>query len=93
MKTKLFLLQLIVFGFFPTQVFSQNFESPQSLVDKLKRSIEQPSQGQLEIVAIKSTPMPQIYEVELNSGNYFIAMFRVTIYLLEICIRLRIPVY
>ena len=69
MKTKLFLLQLIVFGFFPTQVFSQNFESPQSLVDKLKRSIEQPSQGQLEIVAIKSTPMPQIYEVELNSGE------------------------
>ena len=69
MKAKLFLMQLSVFAFLYSQSFAQTFESPQSLSDKLKRSIELPSQGQLEIVAIKSTPMPQIYEVELNSGE------------------------
>ena len=42
---------------------------PQDLADKLKRSVELPSQGQLEIVAIKETPLPQIFEVELNTGE------------------------
>ena len=68
MKIKLLLVHLIFFGF-TTQVFAQNFGGPQDLVDKLKRSVELPSQGQLEIVAIKETPLPQIFEVELNTGE------------------------
>ena len=68
MKIKLVLIHLIFFGF-AAQALSQNFVGPQSLVDKLKRSVEQPSQGQLEIVAIKETPLPQIFEVELNTGE------------------------
>ena len=68
MKIKLLLVHLIFFGF-TAQVFAQNFGGPQDLVDKLKRSVELPSQGQLEIVAIKETPLPQIFEVELNTGE------------------------
>ena len=68
MKVKLLLVHLIFFGF-TAQVFAQNFGGPQDLVDKLKRSVELPSQGQLEIVAIKETPLPQIFEVELNTGE------------------------
>ena len=68
MKIKLLLVHLIFFGF-TAQVFAQNFGGPQELVDKLKRSVELPSQGQLEIVAIKETPLPQIFEVELNTGE------------------------
>ena len=68
MKIKLLLVHLIFFGF-AAQVFAQNFVGPQDLADKLKRSVELPSQGQLEIVAIKETPLPQIFEVELNTGE------------------------
>ena len=68
MKIKLLLVHLIFFSF-TAQVFAQNFGGPQDLVDKLKRSVELPSQGQLEIVAIKETPLPQIFEVELNTGE------------------------
>ena len=68
MKIKLLLVNLIFFGF-TAQVFAQNFVGPQDLADKLKRSVELPSQGQLEIVAIKETPLPQIFEVELNTGE------------------------
>ena len=68
MKIKLLLIHLIFFGF-SAQVFAQNFMGPQGLADKLKRSVELPSQGQLEIVAIKKTPLPQIFEVELNTGE------------------------
>ena len=68
MKIKLLLMHLIFFGF-TAQVFAQNFVGPQDLADKLKRSVELPSQGQLEIVAIKETPLPQIFEVELNTGE------------------------
>lgn len=68
MKTKLLLIHLIVFGF-TAQALSQSIAGPHDLVDKLKRSVELPSQGQLEIVAIKETPLPQIFEVELNTGE------------------------
>ena len=68
MRIKLLLVHLIFFGF-TVQVFAQNFVGPQDLADKLKRSVELPSQGQLEIVAIKETPLPQIFEVELNTGE------------------------
>ena len=68
MKIKLLLVHLIFFGF-TAQIFAQNFVGPQDLADKLKRSVELPSQGQLEIVAIKETPLPQIFEVELNTGE------------------------
>ena len=68
MKIKLLLIHLIFFGF-TVQIFAQNFVGPQDLANKLKRSVELPSQGQLEIVAIKETPLPQIFEVELNTGE------------------------
>ena len=68
MKTKLLLIHLIVFGF-TAKALSQSIAAPHDLVDKLKRSVELPSQGQLEIVAIKETPLPQIFEVELNTGE------------------------
>jgi thiol:disulfide interchange protein DsbC len=69
MKIKLFMTLAIGFGLFSMQVSSQGFESSQELSDKLRQAIEQPSQGQLEIIAISKTPLAEIYEVELNTGE------------------------
>ena len=62
MKIKLLLVHLIFFGF-TAQVFAQNFVGPQDLADKLKRSVELPSQGQLEIVAIKRLRCPKFLKL------------------------------
>ena len=69
MKTKLFMMQLIIFSIFSVQAYSQDFEISQELANKLRQAIEQPSQGQLEIIAINKTPLSQVYEVELNTGE------------------------
>ncbi|MCI5107434.1 MAG: DsbC family protein [Pseudomonadales bacterium] len=42
---------------------------PAQLREKLVQSLEVASGGQLQIVAIKSTPLTEIYEVELNTGE------------------------
>lgn len=44
-------------------------QQPQSLREKLEVAIEVASQNQLEIVSLNATPLPNIYEVELNTGE------------------------
>ncbi len=44
-------------------------QAPAELRDKLVQSLEVASGGQLQIVAIKRTPLDEIYEVELNTGE------------------------
>ena len=44
-------------------------QQPQSLREKLEVAIEVASQNQLEIVNLNATPLPNIYEVELNTGE------------------------
>ena len=41
----------------------------QSLREKLEVAIEAASQNQLEIISLNPTPLPNIYEVELNTGE------------------------
>jgi len=48
---------------------AQNLNETQSLREKLVQAIEVASQNQLQIVSLKATPLPSIYEVELNSGE------------------------
>ena len=48
---------------------AQNLNETQSLREKLVQAIEVASQNQLQIVSLKATPLPRIYEVELNSGE------------------------
>lgn len=62
----LFLIVLAPIGFFAK---AQEFAGNQLLQDKLVQSIEIASQGQLEILAIKETPLDNIFEVELNTGE------------------------
>ncbi|MDD9890147.1 MAG: DsbC family protein [Gammaproteobacteria bacterium] len=47
----------------------QEFAGSQSFQEKLVQAIEVASQGQLEILGIKETPLGNIYEVELNTGE------------------------
>lgn len=44
-------------------------EVPAQLRERLVQSLEVPSGGQLQIVNIKSTPLNDMYEVELNTGE------------------------
>lgn len=48
---------------------AQDPNAPQSLREKLSQSIEVASQNQLQIVNVSATPLPSIYEVELNTGE------------------------
>ena len=48
---------------------SQAQNRDQSLRGKLEQAIEVASQNQLQIISLKSTPLPTIYEVELNTGE------------------------
>ncbi len=48
---------------------AQNLNETQSLREKLVQAIEVASQNQLQIVSLKATPLPSIYEVELSSGE------------------------
>ena len=58
-----------VFVFFVVSAESQEFTGPQELIAKLKQSLEVSSQGQLQILAIKETPLTEIFEIELNTGE------------------------
>jgi thiol:disulfide interchange protein DsbC len=55
----------------PVSVFAQNASDTagQNLREKLTRSLGGASQGQLEVIAIRETPMAGLLEVELNSGE------------------------
>ena len=48
---------------------SQAQNRDQSLRGKLEQAIEVASQNQLQIVSVKPTPLPTIYEVQLNTGE------------------------
>ena len=50
-------------------VYAQDFNPPQSLREKLSQAIEVASQNQLEIIALTETALPNIYQVELNTGE------------------------
>ena len=49
--------------------FTALAQQPQSLREKLAVAIEVASQNQLEIVSLNATALPNIYEVELNTGE------------------------
>lgn len=49
--------------------FTALAQQPQSLREKLAVAIEVPSKNQLEIVSLNATALPNIYEVELNTGE------------------------
>ena len=67
LATRLFLLLVLAPLAFAAK--AQDFAGPQTLQDKLIQAIEVASQGQLEILGIKETPLGNIYEVELNTGE------------------------
>jgi len=48
---------------------AQDGEPPAALMDKLRQSLVEASSNQLQIVDVKDTPLPDIYEVELNTGE------------------------
>lgn len=50
-------------------VSASQAQQDQSLRGKLAQAIEVASQNQLEIIAINPTPLPSIYEVQLNTGE------------------------
>ena len=60
---------LAAFVFFVVSAQSQELTGPQALIAKLKQSLEVSSQGQLQILAIKETPLAEIFEIELNTGE------------------------
>lgn len=61
-KTAFLILGLI------TSILSSHADG-QSLRDKLSAAIETASQNQLQIIDIGETPLPNIYRVELNTGE------------------------
>ncbi|NKB32175.1 MAG: thioredoxin fold domain-containing protein [Pseudomonadales bacterium] len=63
------LLLLIVLAPLTLSVQAQEFAGSQALQDKLVQAIVTASQGQLEILAIKETPLGNMFEVELNTGE------------------------
>ena len=58
---------LAVLAASPLAVLAQ--EAPEALRSKLVQSLEVSSNNQLQIVNIKATALPNIYEVELNTGE------------------------
>ncbi|MDG2140950.1 MAG: DsbC family protein [Gammaproteobacteria bacterium] len=70
MKVKLGSAYLpLLLTFFVFSVKAQELNGSQELIDKLKQSLEVSSQGQLQILAIKDTPLTDIFEIELNTGE------------------------
>jgi thiol:disulfide interchange protein DsbC len=67
MKLMRLLSAIVAFGLLATTAVAQ--QAPAQLREKLVQSLEVASGGQLQIVAIKSTPLTEIYEVELNTGE------------------------
>lgn len=55
--------------FASTLILLSSVTSAQSLRDKLSAAIETASQNQLQIVGITATPLSNIYQVELNTGE------------------------
>ncbi|MEQ8954546.1 MAG: DsbC family protein, partial [Gammaproteobacteria bacterium] len=66
--TGLFRACLVVLAVLFTAALSAQEASPQ-LRERLSISIEAASQNQLEIISIQSTPVSDIFEVELNTGE------------------------
>lgn len=62
-------LSLLVLAAFTSIAQAQGPAQPQSLREKLSVAIEVASQNQLEIVSLNATPLSNIYEVELNTGE------------------------
>jgi len=61
---------LLAVGLHTTAVAQEALESvPSDLRNKLVLSLEVASENQLRIVNIKPTPLPEIFEVELNTGE------------------------
>jgi thiol:disulfide interchange protein DsbC len=54
---------------FVLSVEAQDLSGSQELISTLKQSLEVSSQGQLQILAIKDTPLTGIFEIELNTGE------------------------
>jgi thiol:disulfide interchange protein DsbC len=67
MKLMRLLPGILVLGLMANAAVAQ--QVPAQLREKLVQSLEVASGGQLQIVAIKSTPLTEIYEVELNTGE------------------------
>jgi thiol:disulfide interchange protein DsbC len=67
MKLMRFLPAILALGLMANAAMAQ--QVPAQLREKLVQSLEVSSGGQLQIVAIKSTPLTEIYEVELNTGE------------------------
>lgn len=69
LKTGFLLLGLLYAAVLSNLASAQNPNQPQSLREKLAQSIEVASQNQLQIISLKATPLPSIFEVELNTGE------------------------
>ena len=70
MKVKVVSIYLSLWvAFFIGGVEAQVASGSQELIAKLKQSLEVSSQGQLQILAIKDTPLEGIFEIELNTGE------------------------
>lgn len=67
MKLMRLLPAILALGLMANAAVAQ--QVPAQLREKLVQSLEVASGGQLQIVAIKSTPLTEIYEVELNTGE------------------------
>lgn len=63
---------LLVLAVAAITAFAQSGQ-PQSLRDKLEQAIVVASQNQLEIVSLNRTALPNIFEVELNTGEMLYA--------------------
>lgn len=51
------------------EVEAQEVEAPAALMEKLQQSLVDASNSQLQIVGVKLTPLADIFEVELNTGE------------------------
>lgn len=70
MRFKLVTLNVsLLLTLFVLSVEAQDLSGSQELISKLKQSLEVSSQGQLQILAIKDTPLTGIFEIELNTGE------------------------
>ena len=68
-KHAMSLLGLLVLASIFTTSHAQDSGEPQSLRAKLTQAIEVASQNQLQIIGVVATPLSNIYEVELNTGE------------------------
>ena len=70
MKSTNNLVQMIAALLFGSLLFAQaSAQGDQSLRGKLEQAIEIASQNTLQIVSLNQTALPNIFEVELNTGE------------------------